>query len=229
MKRWSLGWWIIFISTAAMVCCVYSVIYHMYQLQGKAIILRLLAIIGAGALTYIVLIIVWFFIYRKKEKKFMALLNEGKIEEYIAAVERELEKVDEGTWYNIWKMNLSVGYGKLKQREKALSILEDVSCKRFRPEDKAVYALDLFCNYYELDQKEKAMEVYDANEKYLARVRKDTKYSGNIAIIDMYAAIEKGQYEGLEEKLRKTRDTWHNPAFQEDFEKIEELLLRQNA
>ena len=230
MKRWSLGWWAAIIIFGGVIeYFVQCILNEQYQLQEKSPIFNELVLIGVAIVFAVIVMLVYTCVYRKKVKRVRALLDEGKLEEYVSVLEKGLREKERSALENMWKINLFVGYYKLEQYDKALSILEGVTFKKLNAENKAIYTLDLFCVYYKLDQKEKAMEVYNANEKYLARVRKDTKYSGNIAIIDMYAAIEKGRYEGLEEKLRKTRDTWHNPAFQEDYEKIEELLLRQHA
>ncbi|MCI9269172.1 MAG: hypothetical protein HFF40_09990, partial [Lawsonibacter sp.] len=54
--------------------------------------------------------------------------------------------------------------------------------------------------------------------------RKGGLYGGNIAIVDILAAIQKQEYSQAEQLLDRARQTWNAPRFQKAFQEIEHVL-----
>lgn len=163
--------------------------------------------------------------YQKRMQKLVPLLEAQKPQEYIAGVERLLQTAKGQGLRTILTMNLSAGYIDLKQFDKASELLEGISDKRLVGSTvKTVYRLNLCTCYFQSGRGEKALELYDNSQTIFKAQRNGRLYGGNIAILDMLAAMQKKEYVQVEDLLDRARQTWDNPRFQEAFQEIENTL-----
>lgn len=183
-------------------------------------------IVAAAAVVGAVLVNVAYNIsYQRRMKKLIPLLEGQRTREYIAGVDRLLATAKGQSLRKILTMNLAAGYIDLKQFDKATELLEGISDKGLTGSAaKTVYRLNLCTCYFQSGQGEKALELYNDSQKIFEPQRSGKLYGGNIAILDMLAAIQSGQYSQAEQLLDKARRTWNDSRFQEAFQEIESTL-----
>ena len=163
--------------------------------------------------------------YQRRMKRLIPLLEAQKPQEYIAGVEQLLETAKGQSLRKILTMNLSAGYIDLKQFDKAIELLEGISEKGLAGSTvKTVYRLNLCTCYFQSAQGEKALELYNDSQKIFEPQRGGKLYGGNIAILDMLAAIQSKEYAQAEQILNQARQTWSTLRFQEAFQEIEHTL-----
>ena len=163
--------------------------------------------------------------YQRRMKRLIPLLEAQKPQEYIAGVEQLLETAKGQSLRKILTMNLSAGYIDLKQFDKAIELLEGISEKGLAGSTvKTVYRLNLCTCYFQSAQGEKALELYNDSRKIFEPQRGGELYGGNIAILDMLAAIQSKEYAQAEQILNQARQTWSTLRFQEAFQEIEHTL-----
>ena len=163
--------------------------------------------------------------YQKRMQKLVPLLEAQKPREYIAGVEQLLKTAKGQSLRNILTMNLSAGYIDLKEFSKAIELLEGISDRRLvGTAVKTVCRLNLCTCYFQTGQGEKALALYRDSQSIFEAQRKGGLYGGNIAIVDILAAIQKQEYSQAEQLLDRARRTWDAPRFQEAFQEIEQVL-----
>lgn len=163
--------------------------------------------------------------YQKRMQKLVPLLEAKKPREYIAGVEQLLKTAKGQSLRNILTMNLSAGYIDLKEFSKAIELLEGISDRRLvGTAVKTVCRLNLCTCYFQTGQGEKALALYRDSQSIFEAQRKGGLYGGNIAIVDILAAVQKQEYSQAEQLLDRARRTWDAPRFQEAFQEIEQVL-----
>lgn len=163
--------------------------------------------------------------YQRRMKQIAPLLEAGKPQEYIAGVEQLLETAKGQNLRKILTMNLAAGYIDLKQFNKAIELLEGISDKKLAGTAvKTVYRLNLCTCYFNTDQGEKALKLYNDSQKIFEAQRGGKLYGVNIAVVDMLAAIQNRRYDQAEQLLDQARRTWDDPRFLEAFQEIERTL-----
>ena len=163
--------------------------------------------------------------YQKRMQKLVPLLEAQKPREYVAGVEQLLKTAKGQSLRNILTMNLSAGYIDLKEFSKAIELLEGISDRRLvGTAVKTVCRLNLCTCYFQTGQGEKALALYRDSQSIFEAQRKGGLYGGNIAIVDILAAIQKQEYSQAEQLLDRARRTWDAPRFQEAFQEIEQVL-----
>ena len=163
--------------------------------------------------------------YQKRMQKLVPLLEAQKPREYIAGVEQLLKTAKGQSLRNILTMNLSAGYIDLKEFSKAIELLEGISDRRLvGTAVKTVCRLNLCTCYFQTGQGEKALALYRDSQSIFEAQRKGGLYGGNIAIVDILAAVQKQEYSQAEQLLNRARRTWDAPRFQEAFQEIEQVL-----
>lgn len=162
--------------------------------------------------------------YRRKMRDALALLEAGQAQEYLAMVEGLLQTARGRGLRNCLKLDLTPGYCDLKQFDKAIAILEELSREPLRGVPGMVRRLNLCVCYFYTCQTAKAMELYEASQKEFAPWRTTPVYGGNVAVLDMFAAIAQGRQEQAAQLLAHARSTWTNPRLQDDYDYIEKLL-----
>ena len=66
--------------------------------------------------------------------------------------------------------------------------------------------------------------LYRDSQSIFEPQRKGGLYSGNIAILDILAAIQNKEYSQAGQLLDEARQRWEDPQFQEAFQEIEGAL-----
>lgn len=183
-------------------------------------------IVAAAAVAGAVLINVAYNIfYQQKMKKLIPLLEAGRPQEYVAGVEKLLETVKGQSLRKILTMNLAAGYIDLKEFDRAAQLLEGISDKGLVGSAvKTVYRLNLCTCYFQSGRGEQALELYHDSQAIFEPQRKGKLYGGNLAILDMLAAIQSGEYSRAEQLLDQARRTWGDARLQEAFQEIGHTL-----
>lgn len=165
--------------------------------------------------------------YRKKMKEAIKLLEDGKTEEYVEVVEVLIKKVKLPSLKTALKVNLSAGYCSLNDYEKAIKILEGLSHVSMYGALKMVHRLNLCMCYFYSNQWEKAIVLYENNQKVFKSFRKSKLYSGNILLLNIFVAVEKGEFDRAREMLKSAQEKYKNPRLQKHYEYLEGKLQQQ--
>ena len=162
--------------------------------------------------------------YLKKMQAAVHLLESNRAEEYITEVE-SMRRLAKGRFANcMLTINLSAGYCKLKQYDKAAELLESVSNVKLSGDIELVHRLNLCLCYFYQKQTGRAMALYESSQRILNPYRSSKLYGGNIAVLDIYAAIGHKDYARAAKLLQTARSTWDNPRFLDDYCYLEEII-----
>ena len=202
-------------------------IQHMFDID-QHLLLTLLFLTGAviilGTLLFNLLYIRPF---RKKVYQQIALLEEGRADECLTQMESMLKEAQKKKLKQIaqlCRLNMTAAYCDLKQYDKAMEILEELSQEKFSDAGQLVFRLNLCACYFYLGQQEQALLTYQKSSKLFDLYRKSKTYGGNIAVVTMRTQIAQGQYDQAAELLAYARTHWNRPRLVEDYQQIEELL-----
>ena len=145
---------------------------------------------------------------------------------WIAAVAIVLVKI----LRNILELNLAAGYIEAKQFDIAIPMLEKLSHERLSGSSvNVVHKINLCLSYFETTQYEKAITVYNENQGLFQQYRHHKIYGGNIAILDIIAAIINEQYNQAEELLDTAKKMYDDPRLQKSFREILDILNKETA
>lgn len=178
-------------------------------------------VILTGLVLYGALYMRWF---GRKMREAVILLEAGETKAYIKALEKLRGQARGRFLKNLFQLNLSAGYCDLKQYAKAISILEPLSAARLRGDMQMVHRLNLCVCYFYSGQAPEAMQLYEASEAVFAPYRDRQPYGGNLAVLDMLAALERKEYEAAGAMLAEAREKWNRPRLAEDYAYIAEQL-----
>jgi len=162
--------------------------------------------------------------FQKKMKTAALFLQQGKPREYIQAVEELRQKAKGRHLQNLFTLNLSAGYCDLKEYKKAIELLKSLENARLYHAFKLVYHINLCVCYFYDGQTEKAMALYQRSQKLFASPLSVKLYGGNVAVLDVFALIEQGEFDQAKELLATAREKWSDSRLQADFEYLEEKL-----
>ena len=152
------------------------------------------------------------------------LLESNRAEEYITEVE-SMRRLAKGRFANcMLTINLSAGYCKLKQYDKAAELLATVSNVKLSGDIELVHRLNLCLCYFYQKQTGRAMTLYESSQRIFNPYRNSKLYGGNIAVLDIYAAIGHKDYARAAKLLQTARSTWDNPRFLDDYCYLEEII-----
>ena len=169
-------------------------------------------------------------IYFNKVKKIAKLLSEEKPQEYIDGIENLLKTAKGKTLRNILELNLAAGYIEVKQFDIAIPMLEILSHERLRGSSvNVVHKINLCLSYFETAQYEKAITVYNENQGLFQQYRHHKIYGGNIAILDIIAAIINEQYNQAEELLDTAKKMYDDLRLKKLFREILDILNKAKA
>lgn len=164
--------------------------------------------------------------YQRKMRKIVGLLDSGNTQEYIEEVEKLLHTAKGQGLRNILKLNLAAGYIEAKRYDTAINMLEELPDQCFLGSAlKMCRRLNLCICYFYTAQYEKAMGLYDESQKFLQPYRNGETYGGNIAVLDILAAMKNKQYGQAQTLLEAAQTTWGNPRLQDEFHKLGEMLV----
>lgn len=162
--------------------------------------------------------------YQKKMNAAAQLFKTGRTEEYIAEVESMRRRAKGRFAIQLCTVNLSAGYSNLKQYDKAVELLESLSDQKMSGVLKLVHRLNLCICYFYQKQTDRAMALYKDSQEIFRQYRNSKSYGGNIAILDIYAAVGAMDYTYAAQLLHTARSTWTNPRFLEDYQYLEEQI-----
>lgn len=164
-------------------------------------------------------------IYLNKVKKNAKLLSEEKPQDYIDGIENLLKTAKGKTLRNILELNLAAGYIETKKFDIAIPMLEKLSHERLSGSSvNLVHKINLYLSYFETTQYEKAITVYNENQGLFQQYRHHKIYGGNIAILDVIAAIINEQYNQAEELLDTAKKMYDDARLQKSFQEIFDAL-----
>lgn len=216
--------WLVIVITGIYIGIFLGVIQYVFGVDGDIISCGYL--IALAILAGILIYYLYIQYYLRKLRKFTLPLDSEAAREYIAKIEILLQTAKGRNVRNALKIDLARGYIAAKQFDTAVRILEGLADERFRITVlRLCYLLNLYVSYFGAGQYDKAMELYRANQKIFASYRKDKVYGGNIAIMDIYAAIKNEQYELAERQLHVAQQTWTAPHHQDTFRKMGSFLF----
>lgn len=168
--------------------------------------------------------------YQNKNKEIAKLLSEEKPQEYIAGMENLLKTAKGKDLRNILKLNLAAGYIETKQFDIAIPMLEKLSCERLRGSSvKVVHKINLCLSYFETTQYEKAITIYNENQRLFQQYRHHKIYGGNIAVLDVIAAIINEQYNQAEELLDAAKKIYDDARLQKSFQEMLDILNKAKS
>lgn len=183
--------------------------------------------IAAPAIVVDVLIINVFYnlFYFNKVKKIINLLNENKPQEYIDKIEDLLKTAKGKNLRNILELNLAAGYIETKQFDIAIPMLEKLSHERLKGSAvNVVHKINLCLSYFETAQYDKAITIYNENQVLFQQYRHHEIYGGNIALLEVIAAIIHKQYDRAEELLNYAKKMYDDPRLQKSFQEFFDIL-----
>lgn len=167
--------------------------------------------------------------FRKKIQQAALLLEEGKPDEYITAVEQLVRTARGRQLKNLLRLNLTAGYCDKKEYSKAIALLEELEDARLQGAVRMIQRLNLCLCYFYTGRDDRAMAVYDASDALFAPYRGGAAYGKNLAVVDMLADIQKGRYDDVRQLLETARKNWNNPRIAADYDYIEKLLEEKTA
>lgn len=167
--------------------------------------------------------------YLKKMKATVPLLEAGCAEEYITEVEAMRHRAKGRFASSMLTINLSAGYCELKQYDKAVELLESISNVKLPGNLKLVHRLNLCLCYFYQNQTDRAMRLYESSQRVFQPYRNGKLYGGNIAVLDIYAAIGAKNYARAANLLQTARNTWNDPRFTDDYRYLEENIHQPQA
>lgn len=164
--------------------------------------------------------------YQQKMRKIAALLDAGKLNEYITEIEKLLQNAKGKNLRNILKLNLSAGYIEAKQYDIAINILEELSSQHLSGSTiQMVHRLNLCMSYFYTAQYEKAMKLYQESQKIFHSHRNSKVYGGNVIVVDILAEIQNEQFESAKKLLNTARKSWKNHRLQAAFQELDQFIL----
>ena len=165
------------------------------------------------------------FSYLNKVRKIVKLLSEEKPQEYIAGIEQLLKTAKGKNLRNILELNLAAGYIETKQFDIAIPMLEKLSHERLRGSSvNVVHKINLCLSYFETTQYEKSIAVYNENQALFQQYRHHKIYGGNVAILDVIAAIINEQYDQAEQLLDAAKRMYDDARLQKAFQEMLEVM-----
>lgn len=167
--------------------------------------------------------------YQRKMQALVGLLKAGKPQEYIREVEKLLQTAKGQSLRTVLRLNLAAGYMEARDFDTAVPMLEELPDKRLNTTGvRLVHRVNLCQCYFETAQPDKAMAVYRDSQSLFQQYENDKTYGGNIAVLNILAALQSGDREQAERLLDAARNTWSDPRFQTAAQKIEDVLAQQS-
>ena len=200
-----------------------SLIQRVFQIETHTFLRGYWMIAPALVVGAILINVLYNLHYHRKMRDILTLLKEGRAADYVDAMEALIQTAKGTRLKDILRLNLSAGYCELKQFDTAVRILEALPYARFQGAVKLVYCLNLCVSYFHTTQWEKALALYRENEPLIARYRTGP-YGGNVAELDIIAAILAGQFDQAEHLIASARTAWEDPRLQEDYCQLESIL-----
>lgn len=167
--------------------------------------------------------------YLKKMKAALPLYKAGRTEDYIAEVESLRCRAKGRFANNMLTINLSAGYCKLEQYDKAAELLESLSNVKLSGEYQLVYCINLCLCYFYQKQTDRAIALYESSQRIFNPYRNSKSHGGSIAVLDIFAAIGVKDYVRAAKLLQEARSRWDDTRFLDDYRYLEEIIHQPRA
>lgn len=161
--------------------------------------------------------------YAKKMQELVPLLENGQSAAYLAGLEKLLETVKTRGLRNMLRLNLSAGYCELDRYEEAIAVLESLKFGGSRAPE-MVRRINLCVCLFRTGRVPEAMELYRGSEKWFGPCRGKESFGGNIAVLDIHAAMVEGRYGSARAMLDHARNTWDRPRLRKYYDQLEQLI-----
>lgn len=169
--------------------------------------------------------IVWQVNFQKKASKLLKLLDTAdKYEAFITENEKLLERVKSPYNVAFIAINLSVGYAKMKDFEKALAVLEQIPSKGLKGTNKVIYYINKAYYYFMLEEQETAVGIMEENAKLFDDFVKNPNLGKHIKLNQVFYLSAKDQLEEAEKLLESLKKTETDPYF---LKSLEDVQLRE--
>lgn len=165
--------------------------------------------------------------YQQKVQEAIKLLEDGQTHEYISALQKMLKTAKGQNLRNVLSLDLAAGYVEAKEFDVAIPMLEELLSKRLVGSGvKAVHRINLCMSYFDTEQYDKAVALYDESQKIFEQYRNDKLFGANIAILDIFIAMQSKQYERARTILHMAEKTYDAPRYQKAFCEVAEILTK---
>lgn len=161
--------------------------------------------------------------YMKKMQELIPLLENGQPAAYLAGLEELLETVKTRGLRDMLRLNLSAGYCELDRYEEAAAVLENLKFGGSRAPE-MVRRINLCVCLFHTERAAEAIEMYRASEKWFTPYREKGPYGGNIAVLDIHAAMAEGRYAEARTILDHARKTWDRPRLRKYYDQLERMM-----
>lgn len=163
--------------------------------------------------------------YQRKLKKAIKLFEQGETQKYITELQTMLKTAKGRNLRTVLSLDLAAGYVEAKEFQSAIPILEELSQKRLANSSvTAASGINLFLSYFGTEQYEKALALYEENQKLFDQYRGSKAFGESIAILDIFVAIQLQQFEQAKTLLESAKKTYDAPRFQKDLSEVSERL-----
>ena len=170
--------------------------------------------------------------YRKRVIYQLDLLEKHKLEEALKDMQSMYQEVsNKGAKHiaRLVKLNTSAAYCDLKEYNKALNVLLELSSEKFTGIEDLVYRLNLCACYFYLGNFEACISSYATSKQVFEMYRKYKNYSGNIAIIKIMVLMAENKFNEAHDLPEQTKHKWRNPRLLDDYQLIENRLKEQET
>ena len=161
--------------------------------------------------------------YMKKMQELIPLLENGQPEAYLAGLEELVKSVKTRGLRDMLRLNLSAGYCETERYEEAAAVLESLKFGG-SPAPETVRRINLCVCLLHTGRVEEALELYRESEKWFAPYRGKEMFGGNIAVLEIHAAMVEGRYDEARAMLDQARKTWDRPRLQKYYGQLEKLI-----
>ena len=161
--------------------------------------------------------------YAKKMQELVPLLESDQPAAYLDGLEELLGTVKTRGLRDMLRLNLSAGYCELDRYEEAIAVLESIKFGGSRAPE-TVRRINLCVCLFRTGRAAEAMELYRGSEKWFAPFRGKEPYGGNLAVLDIHAAMVEGRYVEARTMLEHARETWNRSRLQKYYDQLEQLI-----
>ena len=183
----------------------------------------ILGVLIAAAVAFVAGTYLYSFFCFRRIRRTLVLLEEDRVEEFIAESLRLREKTRLKGMRNNLEINLSAAYFRSGQYDKAIVILQNLAHSQLQPQMEIVRRLNLCMSYFYAGQEAQAMQLYQDSQP-LFRTPQSQDLAGNLAALDVLAALTSGELDRAGQLLKQAQEKWKNPRLQQIFSELERRL-----
>ncbi len=180
------------------------------------------AAIGLVLLSLIISVILQV-LYIRKVMATQDLLNDGKIEEFLGENEAILEKTRNPIKRALVKLNMTAGYGEIKDYKKGYELLETINLKDMKGINRGVYLNNKVYFLFKLNRDQEAVDLMEKEQLEFSKW-KNSQLAPHILLSRIMAAVYKGDTEQAKEWTKFMAEQPQNPRIRRELELLSEEL-----